>query len=70
MEYSIDQGSSWSTARRFKSYTTGQLMGSGVANLPSNKNGISYEFWWDYVNDIGFNNEQEVLLRITPKISR
>jgi hypothetical protein len=69
VEFSLDVGVSWNTARRFRAYT-GPFMGSGVQNLATSPDGIQYTFFWDYVNDIGFNNQEEVLLRVRPKLVR
>ncbi len=66
IEFSIDKGASWNTARRFRSYNTHILLGSGVSDLPTSPGGIQYDFYWDYVNDVGFSKEEEALLRVTP----
>jgi hypothetical protein len=70
IEYSVNDGATWNTATRFKTYDTGQLLGSGVQNLPSNLDGIQYNFYWAYVTDVGFNTEDNALLRIRPRLSR
>jgi hypothetical protein len=69
IEYSIDNGNTWNTARRFKDYN-GALLGSGTINLPTLHDGITYPFYWDYVNDVGFNTARECLLRVTPRLRR
>ena len=69
IEYSIDDGLSWFAARRFKSYA-GVLLGSGLYDLPASHNGTTYDFYWDYVNDVGFNADSRCMIRITPKLSR
>lgn len=66
IEFSTNKGVSWSPARRFKSYDTRTLLGSGVSNLATNAQGIEYNFYWDYVNDVGFSEIKEVSLRVTP----
>ncbi len=68
VEYSIDNGLSWNPATRFRDYTTGLPLGSGVENLSTNLEGIPYEFYWHYINDIGFNVQEDSILRITPKL--
>lgn len=70
IKYSINEGVSWHDARRFKTYDTRTLLGSGVTNLPTTPEGVSYDFYWHYVNDIGFNNVKNCLLRIRPKLTR
>jgi hypothetical protein len=70
VEYSTDIGVTWNTAKRFKSYVNGTPLGSGVTGLPTSPTGVEYTFFWDYVNDIGFNVQGEALLRIRPKVSR
>lgn len=69
-EYSIDEGLTWSSARRFRSYIDGTPQGSGLQNLNSSFHGNNYTFFWDYVNDVGFNNIQDILIRIRPKVVR
>ncbi len=68
VEYTIDEGLTWQTARRFKSYVDGQPLGSGTANLPTSPDGASYTFFWDFVNDVGFNTEKDAQLRVRPII--
>lgn len=72
IEYSIDAGASWNTARRFKTYDTKELLGSGLANLPTAPapEGLEYTFFWDHVNDVGFDTNKEALLRIRPRLVR
>jgi hypothetical protein len=70
IQYSLNRGLTWNDARRFRSYDTGQLLGSGLIGLPASPFGEEYLFYWDYVNDIGFNNVQEVIIRISPRLSR
>lgn len=71
IEYSNDDGMTWHAARRFKSYTPGAgYLGSGVTNLPTTPRGLNYTFYWDYVNDLGFNVPGEGKVRITPRLTR
>ncbi len=71
IEYSDDLGMTWNTARRFKSYTPGSgLLGDAIVNLATSPEGIKYDFYWDYVNDISFNQIKECMIRITPKLTR
>ena len=69
VEFSVNDGITWNDARRFRSYT-GPFLGSGVSNLPTSPQGIEYTFFWDYVNDIGFNEPTQVLLRIRSRLVR
>ncbi len=68
--YSKDDGLTWNNARRFKSYDNGILLGSGISNLPTSPEGINYDFYWDYVNDVGFNTIKNCMLKIRPSLSR
>lgn len=68
VEFTIDEGLTWQTARRFKSYVDGQPLGSGVSNLPTSPDGVSYTFFWDFVNDVGFNTQKDAQLRVRPII--
>ena len=70
IEYSINDGLNWTAARRFRSYDTRQPLGSGVTNLATNPTGIEYTFFWDYVNDVGFNRVEQAQLRVTPILKR
>jgi hypothetical protein len=71
IEYSIDNGASWHEARRFRSYVAGVgPLGSGISSLPTSPIGIKYDFYWDYVNDLGFGIVKDCLLRITPRLVR
>lgn len=69
IEYSVNEGVTWSQARRFKSYS-GTLLGSGTTNLPTSHFGTTYDFYWDYVNDVGFNSIKTCIIRITPRLAR
>ena len=68
IEFTIDEGLTWQTARRFKSYVDGQPLGSGVTNLSTSPDGESYTFFWDFVNDVGFSTERDAQLRIRPSV--
>lgn len=70
VEYSLTNGASWFPARRFKSYDTQQLLGSGTEDLPTSPNGIEYTFFWNHVHDVGFDTKKEALLRVRPLVSR
>lgn len=70
VEYSIDNGVSWHTARRFKSYVNGQELGDGRAGLYADYFGRQYHFYWDYVSDLGFNTINQAIIRIIPRIER
>ena len=72
VEFSVDRGITWSPARRFRDYTTGQALGSGVSDLATAPppTGEAYTFYWDHVNDVGFNNALPALLRVRPKVRR
>lgn len=70
IEFSKDEGLTWQEARRFKSYDTGALLGSGIAGLPTSPEGIQYDFYWDHVNDLGFNSEERVVFRLRPNLVR
>lgn len=72
IEYSLDAGVNWNTARRFKTYDTKELLGSGLANLPTSPapQGLEYTFFWDHVNDVGFDTNKEALLRVRPRLVR
>jgi hypothetical protein len=70
IEFSIDQGTVWNTARRFRSYDTREFLGSGTTGLPTTLAGVGYDFYWDYVNDVGFNQVENCLLRVTPRLVR
>jgi len=70
VDFSLDAGGTWNTARRFRSYDTGVLLGSGVEGLIAPNNGETYTFFWDVVNDVGFNVEAETLLRVRPRLSQ
>lgn len=69
IEYSIDNCLTWHTARRFRDYS-GNLAGSGISNLSTSPEGINYDFYWDYINDVSFNTEKDCYVRITPKLVR
>jgi len=69
IEFTIDQGLTWRTARRFKSYVDGQPLGSGVSNLPTSPDGVSYTFFWDFVNDVDFSTARDAQLRIRPSVT-
>ncbi len=69
IEYTINQGLTWQTARRFKSYVDGQPLGSGVTGLSTSPDGVSYTFFWDFVNDVGFSTERDAQLRIRPSVT-
>lgn len=66
IEFTIDNELTWQTARRFRSYDTNQLLGSGLTNLATSPDGVSYTFFWDFVNDVGFSTEKDNRLRIRP----
>ncbi len=68
IEFTIDEGLTWQTARRFKSYVDAQPLGSGTTNLPTSPDGVSYTFFWDFVNDVGFSTEKDAQLRIRPSV--
>ena len=68
IDFSINQGASWSQARRFQSYDTCTPLGSGIENLATSIDGIEYTFFWDYINDVGFSKVEDALLRVTPSI--
>lgn len=71
IEYSINEGLTWHNTTRFKAYNIPfGLLGSGTSNLPSHLNGIQYDFYWHYINDVGFNSVDTAMLRIRPKLSR
>ena len=69
IEYTVDEGLTWQTARRFKSYVDGQPLGSGVTDLSTSPDGVSYTFFWDFVNDVGFSTERDAQLRIRPSVT-
>jgi len=68
VEYSKDAGLSWAEARRFRDYTSRQLLGSGVKNLPTSPAGITYPFYWDFVNDVGYNTKKHCFIRVRPRL--
>ncbi len=71
IEYSIDLGLTWKTARRFKSYQPGTgYLGDALVSLTTSPVGVMHTFYWDYVNDISFNQIETCLVRIIPKLSR
>ena len=70
IEYTINKGITWHTAKRFKSYDTATLLGEGKTNLSASFFGQEHTFYWDYINDIGFNNVKEAKLRIRVKLVR
>jgi hypothetical protein len=67
IEYTIDKGVTWQSARRFKTYDTKTLLGDSKENLSASFFGDLHTFYWDYIKDIGFNNVQEAKLRIRVK---
>jgi hypothetical protein len=70
IEYSVDDGCTWSTCRRFKDYQTLQSLGEGVTALSSSPSGEWHEFYWDFVNNVGYNVDYPYTkLRIVPSIS-
>ena len=70
IEYSIDEGLSWNTARQFRTYDTNILQGDGKTGLSSSPEGVTHQFYWHYVSDIGFNTEDNCLLRVRTRLAR
>lgn len=70
VQYSENNGVTWQDARRFKSYSTALFLGSGTTNLATSPQGTSYDFYWDHVNDLGYNTNKQAKLRIRPKLRR
>jgi|GEM_PF-6214186 len=70
IEYSIDDGCTWATCRRFKDYQTLQSLGQGLIALSSSPSGEWHSFYWDFVNNVGYNVDYPYTkLRIIPSIS-
>lgn len=70
IEYSTNNGQTWNQAKRFKDYSTGALLGEGTTNLEASPEGITHTFIWAHVKDLGFNFNQSVKLRVTPRFVR
>lgn len=72
VEFSTDAGITWNEARQFRDYFTGDPVGSGTSSLPTAPapSGRDYNFYWDVVNDVGFNNPGQALLRVRPRLVR
>jgi hypothetical protein len=70
IEYSIDDGCTWATCKRFKDYQTLQPLGEGLTALNSSPSGEWHNFYWDFVNNVGYNVDYPYTkLRIIPSIS-
>jgi hypothetical protein len=70
IEYSIDDGETWSDCDQKKDYGTQQLLGEGKTGLTSAPSGIPHEFYWDFVNALGYNfSAPYCRLRVIPSIS-
>ena len=70
IQYTADDGVTWTNCRRFKAYDGTGLLGSGITNLATSQAGTSYDFYWDHVNDIGFDVAATVRFRIRPRLRR
>ena len=70
IEYSINRGITWNTARRFKAYDTGLRLGDPIVGLTASFFGDQHTFYWDHVNDIGLNNVNEAKLRVRVREQR
>jgi len=71
IEYSDDNGCTWSTCDRFKDYETIQYLGDGITDLASSPSGEWHSFYWDFVKPFGYNVEYPYCqMRITPSISK
>jgi len=70
IEFTVDNGVTYSEATRFKDYITGSGLGEGKTNLNASPFGSTHEFFWAHVVDVGFNFNKAARLRVTPKIRR
>jgi len=70
IEFSIDNGLTWHTTRRFKSYVNGLPLGDGLTGLEASFFGVSHTFYWDHLSDLGCNIHKQARVRITPEIER
>jgi hypothetical protein len=70
IEYSLNDGYSWDTCRRFKDYGTHAYLGEATTGLTSSPSGEWHNFYWDFVNAVGYNvNYPYTRLRVVPSIS-
>lgn len=70
VEYTVNDGVTWNSARRFRDYATGEPLGSGTTNLIATPEGRTYNFLWHHVYDLGFNSEAETKVRIRTEVAR
>ncbi len=71
IEFSINNGLTWDSARRFRNYDDLQFPGDGKENLEASFFGTNHTFYWDHVTDLGLNSqEKNILIRIRPKVVR
>ena len=70
VQYSLNDGYSWDTCRRFKDYGTHAYLGDATTKLTSSPSGEWKNFYWDFVNAVGYNvNYPYTKLRVLPSIS-
>jgi len=68
IDFSINDGVTWNTAKQFKDHATGIPLGEGKTNLEASPGGTQHEFFWAHVADVGFNVQNRARLRIRPKL--
>jgi hypothetical protein len=70
IQYSLDDGCTWSNCTRFKDYSTLEYLGEGTEILSASPSGEWHNFYWDFVKAVGYNvNYPYTKLRIIPSIS-
>ena len=70
IQYSLDDGCTWSDCSRFKDYSTLEYLGEGTGILSASPSGEWHTFYWDFVKAVGYNvNYPYTKLRIVPSIS-
>lgn len=70
IEYTTNNGLSWNTARRFRDYSDGSLLGEGLTDLEASPSGTPHTFYWAHVSDLGFNFNKAVKVRVVPTFVR
>ena len=68
IDFSINDGATWNTAKQFKDYSTSLPLGDGKTGLEASPEGTTHEFYWAHVSDVGFNVQNRARLRIRPKL--
>ena len=67
IEFSLDEGCTWSNCERKKDYRTQQMLGEPKTGLSASPSGEWHTFYWDFIRTLGYNVDAKYCkIRITP----